>query len=89
LRFIEDLSDDYQIIYSTHSPFMIASDSLNRVRTVLETHLNQTKNEKNQLKPLLLFFNGNEMPLFFTLMSKICSTILVLLLASVSSFLSI
>lgn len=37
LRFIEDLSDDYQIIYSTHSPFMIASDSLNRVRTVLET----------------------------------------------------
>jgi predicted ATP-dependent endonuclease of OLD family len=37
LRFIEDLSGDYQIIYSTHSPFMIASDSLNRVRTVLET----------------------------------------------------
>lgn len=37
LRFIEDLSDDYQIIYSTHSPFMIASESLNRVRTVLET----------------------------------------------------
>lgn len=37
LRFIEDLSNDYQIIYSTHSPFMIASDSLNRVRTVLET----------------------------------------------------
>lgn len=37
LRFIEDLSDNYQIIYSTHSPFMIASDNLNRVRTVLET----------------------------------------------------
>lgn len=37
LRFIEDLSDNYQIIYTTHSPFMIASDSLNRVRTVLET----------------------------------------------------
>lgn len=37
LRFIEDLSANYQIIYSTHSPFMIASDNLNRVRTVLET----------------------------------------------------
>lgn len=37
LRFIEDLAEDYQIIYTTHSPFMIASDSLNRVRTVLET----------------------------------------------------
>ncbi|MDM1680865.1 AAA family ATPase [Myroides odoratimimus] len=37
LKFIEDLSADYQIIYSTHSPFMIASDSLNRVRTVLES----------------------------------------------------
>jgi len=37
LRFIEDLSDNYQIIYTTHSPFMIASDNLNRVRTVLET----------------------------------------------------
>ena len=37
LRFIEDLSLDYQIIYSTHSPFMIPSEKLNRVRTVLET----------------------------------------------------
>lgn len=37
LRFIEDLSKDYQIIYSTHSPFSIPSDSLERVRTVLET----------------------------------------------------
>ncbi|MCF6287975.1 MAG: AAA family ATPase [Proteobacteria bacterium] len=37
LRFIEDLAKDYQIIYSTHSPFMISSDNLNRVRTVLET----------------------------------------------------
>lgn len=37
LRFLEDLSKDYQIIYSTHSPFMIPSNSLERVRTVLET----------------------------------------------------
>lgn len=37
LRFLEDLSRNYQIIYSTHSPFMISSDKLQRVRTVLET----------------------------------------------------
>lgn len=37
LHFLEDLSENYQIIYSTHSPFMIVSDKLQRVRTVLET----------------------------------------------------
>ena len=37
LRFLQDLSDDYQIIYSTHSPFMISPENLDRVRTVLET----------------------------------------------------
>jgi predicted ATP-dependent endonuclease of OLD family len=37
LHFLEDLSKDYQIIYTTHSPFMINSDKLQRVRTVLET----------------------------------------------------
>lgn len=37
LRFFEDLSKNYQIIYTTHSPFMVKSDKLNRVRTVLET----------------------------------------------------
>jgi len=37
LRFIEDLSKKYQIIYTTHSPFMVESDHLNRVRTCLET----------------------------------------------------
>lgn len=37
LRFLEDLSQDYQIVYTTHSPFMINSDKLQRVRTVLET----------------------------------------------------
>ena len=36
LRFLEDLSGDYQIIYTTHSPFMIPSNSLERVRTVFE-----------------------------------------------------
>jgi predicted ATP-dependent endonuclease of OLD family len=38
LDFLEDLSEKYQIIYSTHSPFMITPDKLDRVRTVLETN---------------------------------------------------
>lgn len=37
LQFLEDLSKDYQIIFTTHSPFMISSERLNRVRTILET----------------------------------------------------
>lgn len=37
LRFIEDLTDNYQVIYSTHSPFMVDPSYLNRVRTVHET----------------------------------------------------
>jgi predicted ATP-dependent endonuclease of OLD family len=37
LRFIEDLSKKYQIIYTTHSPFMVESNHLDRVRTCLET----------------------------------------------------
>jgi len=37
LHFLEDLSENYQIVYSTHSPFMIVSDKLQRIRTVLET----------------------------------------------------
>jgi predicted ATP-dependent endonuclease of OLD family len=37
LHFLEDLSENYQIIYTTHSPFMIAPDKLHRVRTILET----------------------------------------------------
>ena len=37
LNFIEDLSKDYQVIYTTHSPFAIPSGKLGRVRTVVET----------------------------------------------------
>lgn len=37
LQFIEDLSKKYQIIYTTHSPFMIDSSNLQRIRTCLET----------------------------------------------------
>ena len=37
LRFINDLSVNYQIVYTTHSPFMVESDSLHRVRTVYDS----------------------------------------------------
>ena len=37
LRFIEDLSAKYQIIYTTHSPFMVKTDKLERIRTCAET----------------------------------------------------
>ena len=37
LHFFEDLSKNYQIVYTTHSHFMIDSSNLQRVRTVLET----------------------------------------------------
>lgn len=58
LNFIENLSSEYQIIYTTHSPFMIESDKLNRVRTVLEkedgTHVSDCLQEKdpNTIFPL-------------------------------------
>lgn len=38
LKFIDHLSKDYQIMYSTHSPFMIEASSLHRVRTIVETN---------------------------------------------------
>ena len=37
LQFIEDLSQTYQLIYTTHSPFMIDSHGLNKVHTIEET----------------------------------------------------
>jgi predicted ATP-dependent endonuclease of OLD family len=37
LRFFEDLSKKYQIIYTTHSPFMVGTGHLDRVRTCYET----------------------------------------------------
>lgn len=38
LEFIEGLSSEYQVIFTTHSPFMIEPDRLHRVRTVVETN---------------------------------------------------
>ena len=36
LNFIEDLCSEYKIIYTTHSPFMVPSGKLERVRTIYE-----------------------------------------------------
>ncbi|MCY4160239.1 MAG: AAA family ATPase [Flavobacteriaceae bacterium] len=56
LRFIEDLAKDYQIIYTTHSPFMIPTSNLNRVRTILETDQGSTISDSIQEKdPNTLF----------------------------------
>lgn len=50
LRYIDDLAKDYQVIYTTHSPFMI-SDDYGRVRTVLEakdgTNISDSIDEKD------------------------------------------
>lgn len=56
LKFLNDLSKDYQIIYSTHSPFMIKSENLNKVRTVLETDKGSVVSDSVQEKdPNTLF----------------------------------
>ncbi|MGN6602615.1 MAG: AAA family ATPase [Ginsengibacter sp.] len=56
LHFLSDLSEDYQIIYTTHSPFMIESQDLHKVRTVLETEHGSVISESVQEKdPNTLF----------------------------------
>lgn len=58
LKFLEDLSENYQIIYTTHSPFMIDSNRLDRILTIVETQqgsiISDTIQEKdpNTLFPL-------------------------------------
>lgn len=58
LKFLTDLSIEYQIIYTTHSPFMIETEKLHQVRTVLEkedgTYISESVQEKdpNTLFPL-------------------------------------
>jgi len=51
LDFIEDLAKDYQVIYTTHSPFMIDSQKLHRVRTVAKkvrgTQISDRINERD------------------------------------------
>lgn len=56
LNFIESLTDNYQIIYSTHSPFMVPSDKLHRIRTVLETEKgSQVSDSLQERDPNTLF----------------------------------
>ena len=50
LRFIEDLSEEYQVIYTTHSPFMVDSTKLHRVRTVYEGDEGTTVSDSIQEK---------------------------------------
>ena len=51
LQFIESLTDDYQIVFTTHSPFMVDAGKLHRVRTVVETdsgsHISDSLQEKD------------------------------------------
>ena len=56
LRFIEHLSENYQIIYSTHSPFMVDPACLNRVRTIVDTEKGSVISDSIQEKdPNTLF----------------------------------
>ncbi len=56
LNFLKDLSEDYQIVFTTHSPFMIASDKLHTVRTVVETENGSVVSDSVQEKdPNTLF----------------------------------
>ncbi len=56
LDFIEHLSENYQIIYTTHSPFMVDSNHLERVRTIVETDAGSVVSDSIQEKdPKTLF----------------------------------
>ena len=56
LDFIESLSENYQVVYTTHSPFMVNSEKLHRVRTVLETEKGSVISDSIQEKdPNTLF----------------------------------
>ena len=56
LNFIENLSENYQIIYTTHSPFMVPSTNLDRVRTVVDTEQGSSISDSVQEKdPNTLF----------------------------------
>jgi predicted ATP-dependent endonuclease of OLD family len=48
LRFIESLSDRHQVIYTTHSPFMVDANALHRVRTIFDGEHGSTISESIQ-----------------------------------------
>lgn len=47
LRYIDDLSADHQVLYTTHSPFMVNSGRLHQVRTVEDRNPGGTKVSSN------------------------------------------
>jgi len=56
LEYIEDLSSAYQVIYTTHSPFMVDALHLDRVRTIVETEKGSKVSDSIQEKdPNTLF----------------------------------
>lgn len=56
LHFLESLVDKYQVIYTTHSPFMVETTKLNRVRTVFSDQDSSIVSESIQQKdPNTLF----------------------------------
>lgn len=56
LRFLESLVNKYQVIYTTHSPFMVETTKLNRVRTVFSDEDSSVISESIQQKdPNTLF----------------------------------
>ncbi|MCP9496572.1 MAG: AAA family ATPase [Pyrinomonadaceae bacterium MAG19_C2-C3] len=47
LRYIDDLSKNHQVLYTTHSPFMVHADRLHQARTVQDTDEAGTKVSSN------------------------------------------
>lgn len=48
LRFIESLSERHQVIYTTHSPFMVDAEALHRVRTIFDGEKGSTISDSIQ-----------------------------------------
>ena len=61
LKFLADLSNNYQIIYTTHSPFMIETDKLNKVRTVFEEKDGTLISDSVQEKIPIHFFHYKQL----------------------------
>lgn len=59
LRFFNELSKKYQIIFTTHSPFMLETDHLDRVRTCSETNEGTIISDSIQEDPNILFPIGS------------------------------
>ncbi len=77
LKCIEDQAKIHQVIYTTHSPFMVKPNSLHRVRTVFESEGNSIissaihKNDPSSLFPLQDAFGYNVSQLLFIAKSNL------------------